>query len=66
MRRTATSWLDPFLQTWRKCRFAANQTKRLTANYQRNLMVLTHVPTMALIWVTKLFSSVPMKKPLVQ
>jgi hypothetical protein len=33
-------------------------------NYQRNLMGLTGVPRMGLVWVTKLFSSVPMKKPL--
>jgi|tagenome__1003787_1003787.scaffolds.fasta_scaffold20987359_7 hypothetical protein len=36
------------------------------ANYLRNLMVLTGVPRMTLIWVTKLFSSVPMKKLLVR
>jgi hypothetical protein len=36
----------------------------LDANYQRNLLALTGVPTMVLVWVTKLFSSVPMKKPL--
>src|ERR1700686_1039707 len=33
-------------------------------NYQRNLMGLTGVPRMGLVWVTKLFSSVPMKRPL--
>jgi hypothetical protein len=33
------------------------------SNYQRNLMGLTGVPTMTVVWVTKLFSSVPMKKP---
>ena len=33
------------------------------ANYQRNLLGLTGVPTMVLVWVTKLFSSVPMKRP---
>ena len=51
---------------WYSAAKPLRNTERLTANYQRNLMVLTHVPTMALIWVTKLFSSVPMKKPLAQ
>jgi hypothetical protein len=49
---------------WRET--AANHRNHLPSNYQRNLLVLTHVPRMALIWVTKLFSSVPMKKQLVQ
>jgi hypothetical protein len=39
---------------------------RLSTNYQRNLPDLTPVPRMTLVWVTKLFSSVPMKKPLAQ
>ena len=34
-------------------------------NYLRNLLVLTAVPTM-ILWVTKLFSSVPMTKRLVR
>ncbi len=38
--------------------------KSSAANYQRNLLRLTGVPTMVLVWVTKLFSSVPTKKPL--
>ena len=33
------------------------------ANYQRNLMALTYVPTMALVWVTKRSFSAPRKKP---
>jgi hypothetical protein len=37
---------------------------RLVRNYRRNLMALTGVPTMTLVWVTELFSFVPMKKPL--
>ena len=45
--------------TWQK-----HQNKSGNANYQRNLMGLTRVPRMGLVWVTKLFSSVPMKKPL--
>jgi hypothetical protein len=37
---------------------------RRIANYSRNLPRLTAVPRMTLVWVTKLFSSVPMKRPL--
>jgi hypothetical protein len=36
----------------------------LAPNYEGNLMAFIPVPTMALIWVTKLFSFAPMKKPL--
>jgi hypothetical protein len=46
--------------------FLTKHSAVVAANYLRNLMVLTRVPTMTLIWVTKLFSSVPMKKPLVR
>jgi len=37
-----------------------------SSNYRRNLPDLTGVPTMALVWLTELFSSVPMTKPLAQ
>jgi len=36
---------------------------QLIANYQRNLMALTSVPTMTLVWVTKRSFSAPKKKP---
>jgi hypothetical protein len=36
----------------------------LTNNYQRNLMRLTGVPTMNIIWVTKHSSFVPMRRRL--
>jgi hypothetical protein len=35
-----------------------------SANYRRNLPELTPVPRITLVWVTKLFSSVPTKRPL--
>ena len=41
------------------------QKNQRNSNYLRNLMGLTGVPTMT-PWVTKLFSSVPMKKRLVR
>jgi hypothetical protein len=36
----------------------------VNANYQRNLLAISTVLTMVLVWVTKLSSSAPMKKPL--
>ena len=39
-------------------------TIRRIANYLRNLPELTRVPRITLVWVTKLFSSVPMKRRL--
>jgi hypothetical protein len=47
-------------------RFASAKHKRNqhNSNYQRNLLALTGVPTMALVWVTKLFFSVPTTRPL--
>jgi hypothetical protein len=41
---------------------AKHHKKLKNSNYQRNLPEMTPVPRMALVWVTKLFSSVPMKK----
>jgi hypothetical protein len=45
-------------------KWQTGQEKQASPNYQRNLMALTPVPTMALVWLSKLCFSVPRKKPL--
>ena len=44
--------------------YSRNTKSQFFSNYQRNLLALTPVPTMALVWLTKLSFSAPKKKQL--